>query len=131
KTHSWRHDPSEYRQRALLVYQGRIRKDWHKTLGTTDAFCLLPINGGRLNDYHEELLDNAYVTRMEAIRTATHIYPSLSNQPPLMSAPCKQNHSRSSSFSKRPMSPSSSDHADVTQPKRPRYFHSSYFRSNS
>ncbi|KAI9462600.1 hypothetical protein HD554DRAFT_2175938 [Boletus coccyginus] len=63
----WRHDPSKYRQRALLVYQGRIHKDWHKTLGTTDAFRLLPLHAGRLNECHQELLDNVYATKIEAI----------------------------------------------------------------
>ncbi|KAF8546457.1 hypothetical protein OG21DRAFT_1426972 [Imleria badia] len=67
ETHSWRHDPSEHRQRALLIYQGRIRKDWHKTLGMVDAFCLLPLHAGHLNDYHQELLDNAYASKIDAI----------------------------------------------------------------
>ena len=47
--HAWRRDPSEYRKRALLLYQGRVRRDWHKTIGTPDAFCLLPLHIGRLN----------------------------------------------------------------------------------
>jgi len=67
--HEWRHDPSEYRKRALLLYQGRVRRDWHKTLGTLDAFRLLPLHVGRLNDYHQELLNNAYAAKIEAVRT--------------------------------------------------------------
>ena len=30
ESHEWRHDPSEYRKRALLTYQGKIHRDWHK-----------------------------------------------------------------------------------------------------
>ena len=75
ETHFWCHDSSEYRRRALLVYQGRVRKDWHKMLGMADAFHLLPLNAGRLNDYHQELLDNAYVSKIEAIRVSTSSPP--------------------------------------------------------
>jgi hypothetical protein len=70
---SWRHDPSEYRKCALLLYQGRVRRDWHKTLGTTDTFHLLPLQVERLNDYHQELLDNAYTTKIEAVRTVCNL----------------------------------------------------------
>jgi hypothetical protein len=75
--HSWRHDPSEYRKRALLLYQGRVRRDWHKTLGTPDAFRLLPLQVGRLNDYHQELLDNAYAAKIEAMRTVCNFLANL------------------------------------------------------
>ena len=74
ESHSWRHDPSEYRQHALLVYQGRICKNWHKTLGTADAFHLLSLHSGHLNEYHQELLDNAYVTKIEAIRSISTFF---------------------------------------------------------
>ena len=95
ETHFWRHNSSKYRRHTLLVYQGRVQKDWHKMLGTVDAFHLLPLNAGRLNDYHQELLDNAYMSKIEAIRVSTssppaHIpmltfshlffYPTLSNK---------------------------------------------------
>ena len=76
ESHFWRHDLSEYCQRALLVYQGRIQKDWHKMLGTADAFHLLPLNAGCLNNYHQELLDNAYVSKIKAIHVSTS--PSMS-----------------------------------------------------
>ncbi|KAI9566674.1 hypothetical protein HD554DRAFT_1086031 [Boletus coccyginus] len=123
ESHSWRHDPSKYRQRALLVYQGRIHKDWHKTLGTTDAFRLLPLHAGRLNEYHQELLDNVYATKIEAILSTTRHYSPLSSSQPLTtSAPFKLNHSRSSSLSKRPMSPPSKDHPDAAQSEWPRSF---------
>ena len=69
ESHDWRHDPSEYRKRALLLYQGRVRRDWHKTLGMPDAFCLTPLHVGQLNDYHQELLNNTYATKIEAVRT--------------------------------------------------------------
>ncbi|KAI9464837.1 hypothetical protein HD554DRAFT_2315777 [Boletus coccyginus] len=97
ESHSWRHDPSKYRQRALLVYQGRIRKDWHKTLGTTDGFRLLPLHAGRLNKYHQELLDNAYATKIEAIRSNTigtracthaHVLLTTPVRPASPSVPC-------------------------------------------
>jgi putative sterol carrier protein len=65
--HSWRHDLSEYHKCTLLLYQGRVRRDWHKTLGTPDAFRLLPLQVGRLNDYHQELLDNVYAAKIEAM----------------------------------------------------------------
>ena len=71
ESHFWCHDSSEYQRRALLVYQGRIRKDWHKMLGTVDAFHLLPLNAGHLNDYHQEMLDNAYASKIEAICVST------------------------------------------------------------
>lgn len=71
--HDWRHDPSEYPKRALLLYQGRVRQDWHKTLGTPDAFSLTPLQIGCLNDYHQELLDNAYAAKIEAVRTVCNL----------------------------------------------------------
>ena len=70
ETHFWHHNSSEYHRCTLLAYQGRIRKDWHKTLGTTDTFRLLPLNAGRLNDYHQELLDNTYASKIEAIHVS-------------------------------------------------------------
>ncbi|KIJ12428.1 hypothetical protein PAXINDRAFT_14752 [Paxillus involutus ATCC 200175] len=69
ETHPWRHDPSEYRKRALLLYQGRVRRDWHKTLGTSAAFRLLPLREERLNELHQELLDNAYAAKIDAVPT--------------------------------------------------------------
>ncbi|KIJ06983.1 hypothetical protein PAXINDRAFT_91156 [Paxillus involutus ATCC 200175] len=69
KMHSWRHDPSEYRKRALLLYQGRVHRDWHKTLGTLAAFRLLPLREERLNELHQELLDNAYAAKIKAVPT--------------------------------------------------------------
>jgi hypothetical protein len=75
--HSWRHDPSKYCKCALLLYQGRVRRDWHKTLGTPDAFCLLPLQVGRLNNYHQELLDNAYTAKIEAMRTVCNFLANL------------------------------------------------------
>ena len=67
--HAWRHDTSEYCKRALLLYQGRVRRDWHKTLGTSAAFHLLPLNEDRLNELHQELLDNAYAAKIDAVLT--------------------------------------------------------------
>ncbi|KIJ10723.1 hypothetical protein PAXINDRAFT_85618, partial [Paxillus involutus ATCC 200175] len=69
ETHPWRHDPSEYHKRALLLYQGRVRRDWHKTLRTSAAFRLLPLREERLNKLHQELLDNAYAAKIDAVPT--------------------------------------------------------------
>ena len=69
KTHTWRHNPSEYCKRALLLYQGRVRRDWHKTLRTSAAFRLLPLNEDRLNELHQELLDNAYAAKIDVVPT--------------------------------------------------------------
>ena len=95
--HTWRHDPSEYCKRALLLYQGRVHRDWHKTLGTSAAFHLLPLNENRLNELHQELLDNTYMTKIDAVptvgalphhfltaRTNDYVFSSLS----LHSSPC-------------------------------------------
>ena len=71
ETHAWRHDTSEYRKRVLLLYQGRVRRDWHKTLGTSATFCLLPLNEDRLNELHQELLDNAYAAKIDAVPTVS------------------------------------------------------------
>ena len=67
ESHDWRHDLSKYWKRVLLLYQGRVRRDWHKTLGMPDAFSLTPLQVGHLNDYHQELLDNAYAAKIEAV----------------------------------------------------------------
>jgi hypothetical protein len=67
ESHDWRHNPCKYRKWALLIYQGKVRRDWHKTLGTLDTFCLLPLQIGCLKDYHQELLDNAYTTKIEVV----------------------------------------------------------------
>ncbi|KIK82511.1 hypothetical protein PAXRUDRAFT_107523, partial [Paxillus rubicundulus Ve08.2h10] len=69
ETHLWRHDPSKYCKRALLLYQGRVCRDWHKTLGTSAAFCLLLLREERLNELHQELLDNAYTAKINAVPT--------------------------------------------------------------
>ena len=71
ETHAWRHDTSKYRKRALLLYQGRVRRDWHKTLGTSAAFRLLPLNEAWLNELHQELLDNAYAAKIDAVPTVS------------------------------------------------------------
>ena len=73
EAHEWRHDTSETRKRALLLYQGRVRRDWRKTLGTPDAFRLLPLRMDRLHEYHQELLDNAYAAKIEALPTVCHL----------------------------------------------------------
>ena len=71
ETHAWRHDTSKYRKRALLLYQGRVRRDWHKTLGTSAAFRLLPLNEAWLNELHQELLDNAYAAKIDTVLTVS------------------------------------------------------------
>ena len=71
ETHAWRHDTSEYHKRALLLYQGRVRRDWHKTLGTSATFHLLPLNEDRLNELHQELLDDAYAAKINAVLTVS------------------------------------------------------------
>ncbi|KAF8836641.1 hypothetical protein BDN67DRAFT_983784 [Paxillus ammoniavirescens] len=67
KGHKWRHNPSEYRKRALLIYQGKIRRDWHKTISTPDSFSLLPLEQEHLMIFHQELLDNVYTSKIEAM----------------------------------------------------------------
>ncbi|KIK81795.1 hypothetical protein PAXRUDRAFT_85670, partial [Paxillus rubicundulus Ve08.2h10] len=67
ETHLWRHNLSEYQKRVLLPYQGRVCRDWHKTLGTSAAFRLLPLREERLNELHQGLLDNAYVAKIEVV----------------------------------------------------------------
>ena len=76
ETHFWHHDSSKYCRHALLVYQGRVRKDWDKRLGMADTFHLLPLNTGHLNDYHQELLNNVYVSKIEAIQVSTSSPPA-------------------------------------------------------
>ena len=71
ETHAWRHDTSEYRKRALLLYQGRVRRDWHKTLRTSAAFRLLLLNEDRLNELHQELLNNTYAAKIDAVPTVS------------------------------------------------------------
>ncbi|KAF8546402.1 hypothetical protein OG21DRAFT_1491251 [Imleria badia] len=83
--HTWRHDTSKYRKRVLLLYQGRIHRDWHKTLGTSAAFSLLPLNEDRLNKLHQELLDNAYAAKIDAVPTVSITSRTLSNQPNILS----------------------------------------------
>ena len=68
ETHAWRHDTSDSWKKALLLYQGKVRRDWHKTLGMSDAFHLLPLWEDHLQDYHQELLDNAYVAKIDSIQ---------------------------------------------------------------
>ena len=69
ETHAWRHDTSDSWKKALLLYQGKVHRDWHKTLGTLDTFCLLPLWEDHLQDYHQELLDNAYAAKIDLIQT--------------------------------------------------------------
>ena len=118
ESHEWRHNPSEFRKRALLVYQGKIRRDWHKTIGTPDSFSLLPLEQERLRAFHQELLDNAYVSKIESLNafrergTPQSSYPSNAHKPL---------HTRSSSLSKRPISPSR-DSSDAFVTKKLRTF---------
>ena len=79
ESHEWRHDPSKFRKRALLVYQGKICRDWHKTIGTLDSFSLLPLEQERLRTFHQELLDNAYIAKIEYLNTVSIV--SMHNQP--------------------------------------------------
>ena len=68
ESHDWRHDPSNSWKRALLIYQGRVWRDWHKTLGMLDTFHLLPLNMECLYKYHQEALDNVYEAKINAIQ---------------------------------------------------------------
>ncbi|KIK75957.1 hypothetical protein PAXRUDRAFT_171211, partial [Paxillus rubicundulus Ve08.2h10] len=78
--HEWRHDPSEYRKRALLIYQGKIHMDWHKTISMPDSLSLLPLEQERLRTFHQELLDNAYTSKIEAMNVISQIlYIRLTN----------------------------------------------------
>ena len=74
ETHDWHHDTSETRKQALLLYQGRVHRDWHKTLGTLDVFRLLPLCMDWLHEYHQELLDNAYAAKIEVLPTVCHFH---------------------------------------------------------
>jgi hypothetical protein len=93
ESHDWRHEPSNSRKKALLIYQGRVHRDWHKTLGTPDAFRLLLLNAEHLHEYHQEVLDSAYAAKIDTIQPvrirepvlrtcANHSYHSLSSYPP-------------------------------------------------
>lgn len=42
-------------------------------LTIADTFCLLPLYAGHLNEYHQELLDNVYTAKIEAICPVSEI----------------------------------------------------------
>ena len=64
-------------QQALLFYQDRVHRDWHKTLGMLDTFSLILLQVGSLNDYHQELLNNAYATKIKVVRMVCTFYTSV------------------------------------------------------
>ena len=77
KLYQWRHNVSDSHKKALLLYQGKVCRGWHKTLSTTEAFHLLPLCMDHLQEYHQEILDNTYVEKIDAIQmvciTLTHV----------------------------------------------------------
>lgn len=79
ESHEWRHNPSKFRKWALLVYQGKIHRDWHKIIGTLDSFSLLLLEQEHLWAFHQELLANVYISKIEFFITVSIIF--IHNQP--------------------------------------------------
>ncbi|KIK92063.1 hypothetical protein PAXRUDRAFT_104336, partial [Paxillus rubicundulus Ve08.2h10] len=59
KSHHWCHNINDSNKHALLVFQGRVRQQWHTCIGTPTAFSLMPISDQRIIEYHDKIIDNA------------------------------------------------------------------------
>ena len=59
ETHPWRASRILRQQKALLVYQGQQRVNWHKTIGSPSAFNLAEINQTTLLNTLNDLKDAA------------------------------------------------------------------------
>ncbi|KAH0831392.1 hypothetical protein J3R83DRAFT_14057 [Lanmaoa asiatica] len=57
ETHPWRSSRILRQQKALLVYQGQQRLNWHKTIGSPSAFNLSEINQITLTNTLNDLKD--------------------------------------------------------------------------
>ena len=58
-THPWCASHIHHQQKALLVYQGQQRLNWHKTISSTSVFNLSEINEMMLINTLNDLKDAA------------------------------------------------------------------------
>ncbi|KAG9310696.1 hypothetical protein JVU11DRAFT_9290 [Chiua virens] len=114
--HTFRHGQCEYGKKALLVYQARIRRQWHQTIATPEVFSLMPLNEYRPITIQKELRDVAVNNQIETLRKLNaQAAVTVSNS---TYAP-KQAHTRSFSASKCPLSLSSSQRGHHANKKGP------------
>ncbi|KIJ06246.1 hypothetical protein PAXINDRAFT_92309, partial [Paxillus involutus ATCC 200175] len=59
ETHEWCHDTSPFNKAALLTYQARVRRLWHRTIGLLASFNLAILNPSLLTKTRDELVHNA------------------------------------------------------------------------
>ncbi|KIK77792.1 hypothetical protein PAXRUDRAFT_165735 [Paxillus rubicundulus Ve08.2h10] len=59
ESYHWRHNINNSNKCALLVFQGRVRQQWHACIGTPAVFSLVPISDQRIIEYCDKIVDNA------------------------------------------------------------------------
>lgn len=57
----------EYGERALLVYQARVRREWHDQMKLGSPFNIGIMNDNLLQGIHRELLDKAQANSLNEV----------------------------------------------------------------
>ncbi|KIK73854.1 hypothetical protein PAXRUDRAFT_177299 [Paxillus rubicundulus Ve08.2h10] len=78
ESHRWRHSINNSNKRALMVFQGRVQRQWHVCIGTPAAFNLLPISDQQIREYRDELVDNTKsleIAKLQQVCLITYTFP--------------------------------------------------------
>jgi hypothetical protein len=57
----------EYGEKALIIYQARVRREWHDQLKQGTAFNIGILNEDLLHSIHKELLDKAQLLSLSEV----------------------------------------------------------------
>ncbi|KIJ13889.1 hypothetical protein PAXINDRAFT_13215 [Paxillus involutus ATCC 200175] len=64
----WCHDGSSHSKRALLIYQGRVRKFWHSAVGMPSAFSLPKLNQKLLLKIRGQLINKSSTSESASVK---------------------------------------------------------------
>jgi hypothetical protein len=75
ENHDWRNSHNKHQQRALLVYQGQQRHNWHNCIASPKAFDLSIINEDVLCNTLDILLIQARTEQLDVISSVSSRKP--------------------------------------------------------
>ncbi|KAF8800487.1 hypothetical protein BYT27DRAFT_7200087 [Phlegmacium glaucopus] len=105
----------DFGERALIIYQARVRREWHDQLKLGSAFNIGIINEDLLQSIYKELLDRAQLSSINELRATQSSFSFQEGRSDVVRTPRRRNFrekeqrfARVTSGSGRPLNPSCS-----------------------
>ena len=64
----------EFGERALVIYQARVRREWHDQFKLDAAFNISRLNEDLLQSIHKELLDKAQLRSLTEVSSSCRLH---------------------------------------------------------